>query len=125
MVEVNHLTDKKDTKFQPGWKGGPGRPKKLKTQVKDFIKEYPQAVEQLMVTLYELGIKGDIEAAKYVIDRIKGKPKATIGIDEQDKELVSIATVLAFRKMIDNREGYIEGQIVTEGASQVEEAETA
>ena len=84
-----------------GVREGAGRPKKLHTQVKDFVKEYPQAVEELMVTLYELGIKGDIEAAKYVIDRIKGKPKATLGIAEEDKELLKASTVVEFYKLMD------------------------
>ena len=84
-----------------GKREGAGRPPKLKTQVKDFIKEYPQAVEELMVTLYELGIKGDIEAAKYVIDRIKGKPKATLGIAEEDRDLLKAATVVEFFKLMD------------------------
>ena len=84
-----------------GKREGAGRPKKLKTQVRDFIKEYPQAVEELMLTLYDKGISGDREAAMYIIDRIKGKPKATVGIAEEDKELLTVATVLAFRKMMD------------------------
>ena len=84
-----------------GIREGAGRPKKLHTQVKDFVKEYPQAVEELMVTLYELGIKGDIEAAKYVIDRIKGKPKATLGIAEEDRDMVTAALYVEFCKYQD------------------------
>ena len=105
-----------DTRFKLGNPGGPGAPKKLKTQVKDFIKKYPLAVEELMVVIYEMGIEGDLEACKYFIDRIKGKPKAIMGIDEADKELLTVATVLAFRKMVDTNlleEGSIE--IVEDG----------
>ncbi len=90
--------------FQKNNKLGRGQPKKLRTQVKDFIKEYPQAVEELMKVLYDQGIAGDIEACKYVIDRIKGKPKVTVGIDEEDKELLTAATVLAFRKLMDEKQ---------------------
>ena len=112
-----------------GKREGAGRPTKLKTQVKDFIKEYPTAVEELMVTLYELGIKGDIEAAKYVIDRIKGKPKSNIGIAEEDKDMVGAALYLEFCKRQDQKQlqggEIVEGQIVTEGASQVTDAEDA
>jgi len=99
MTEDNHFVNKKDTKFKPGWKGGPGRPPKLKTQVKNFIKEHPYAVETLMTVLYEAGIKGDREAAIYVIDRIKGKPKAVTGLDEADRELVKAQTVVEFMKL--------------------------
>jgi len=71
--------------FQPGNKlspGGPrpnsGRPKSRKTQLKDFETAYPNAYYDLMIILYENGIKGISEDAKYVIDRLKGKPKAVI-----------------------------------------------
>jgi len=112
MTEDNHFVNKKDTKFQPGWKGGPGRPPKLKTQVKNFIKEHPYAVETLMTVLYEAGIKGDRESAIYVIDRIKGKPKAITGYDEDDRELLKAQTVVEFmklRKQITG--GVIEGEL--------------
>lgn len=79
-----------------GKREGAGRPKKLKTQVKDFIKEHPYAVEALMNVLYEAGIKGDRESAIYVIDRIKGKPKAITGLDEADRDLLDRATMLEF-----------------------------
>ena len=87
--------------FQEGNTYGKGPPKKLKTQVKDFIKEYPQAVEQLMLTLYEQGINGDTEAAKYVIDRIKGKPKTNIGIAEDDKGLLAASVYLRLCELQD------------------------
>ena len=93
-----------DTRFKKGHPGMGGRPKKLQTQVKDFIKEHPYAVETLMKVLYEMGIEGDREAAIYIIDRIKGKPKATLGIAGEDKALLTAATVLAFRKLMDKGE---------------------
>ena len=123
MVEENHLLDKNDTKFKPGWKGGPGRPPKLKTQVKDFIKEHPYAVETLMTTLYEKGIEGDRESAMYIIDRIKGKPKATIGIAGEDKKLLTLATILEFRKLIDSERLQLkEGEYAVSGQGDQEEA---
>jgi len=64
--------------FQKGHPPMGGRPKKIKTQVKDFIKEHPYAVETLMKTLYDMGIEGDREAAVYIIDRIKGRPSQSI-----------------------------------------------
>lgn len=103
-------------KFQKGNKFGKGRPPKLKTQVKDFIKEHPYAVETLMTTLYEKGIQGDREAAMYIIDRIKGKPKVTMGMDEEDRNLLQAHTVVEFFKMIDehNRLALTEGNNATE-----------
>ncbi len=106
-----------DTRFRTGRQKTGGRTKGVKTQVKDFIKEYPYAVETLMVTLYELGIKGDIEAAKYVIDRIKGKPKANIGIDPEDKNILSASLYLEFCKLqdthltLDTSHDIIEGEV--------------
>ncbi len=97
-----------DTRFKKGNKFGKGRPPKLKTQVKDFFKEHPYAVETLMLTLYEKGIEGDRESAMYIIDRIKGKPKVTVGMDEEDKKLVSIATILEFRRLMDQERSQIE-----------------
>ena len=87
-----------------GKREGAGRPKKLKTQVKDWIAAHPLAVAELMQVLFEKGIEGDRECAMYVIDRIKGKPKATLGIDEEDRELLTAATVLEFRKMVDRKQ---------------------
>ena len=134
MTEEDHLTSTKDTKFQSGWKGGPGRPKKLKTQVKDFVKKYPQAVEELMLVIYEMGIEGDLEACKYFIDRVKGKPKAILGIDEDDKELLAASTMIEFFKLQDaHRKG--SQKLLEEGSQDAteqrgsqslhEEAETA
>jgi len=101
----------KQVGFQPGNKLGRGRPPKLKTQVKDFIKEHPYAIETLMKTLYDMGIKGDREACMYLIDRVKGKPKAILGIDEEDRDLLKAATVVEFFKLMDKgRENAIQGQ---------------
>jgi len=53
-----------------------------------------------MTTLYEMGIEKDREAAMYIIDRIKGKPKAIQDI-HIDAELVSAETVREFRRLVD------------------------
>lgn len=98
--------------FEVGHPKYGGKAKAIKTQVKDFIKEHPYAVETLMTTLYEMGIEKDREAAMYIIDRIKGKPKATIGIAEEDKELLTAATVIEFRKLMD-RKMLTEGEIAS------------
>ena len=64
--------------FEKGNKLGKGRPKKIKAQVKDWIEAHPYAVAELMQVLYEQGIEGDREAATYIIDRVKGRPKQAI-----------------------------------------------
>ena len=93
----------KDTKFKIGNPGGPGRPPKLKTQVKDFIKKYPYAVETLMETLYEMGLSKDREAAMYIIDRIKGKPKSTTDVNI-DATILTPQTVSEFYRMLEEHE---------------------
>ena len=97
--------------FQKNNKLGRGQPKKLKTQVKDFIKEHPHAVETLMLNLYEMGIKGDREAAIYMVDRFKGKPKATLGIDEEDRDLLSgVMMARLYQQLAEHRKLLKEGQ---------------
>jgi len=51
-----------------------------------------------------MGIKGDRESATYVIDRIKGKPKVTLGMDEEDREVLKAATVMAIFKLVADRQ---------------------
>ena len=97
------ISEVKQVGFQPGNKLGKGRPPKLKTQVKDFIKEHPYAVETLMLTLYEMGIKGDREAAMYIIDRVKGKPKSQTDINIEGMETLGASTVMQIFKLVDER----------------------
>ena len=114
--------------FEKGRKKTGGRQKKLKTQVKDWIKEHPYAVAALMEVLYEKGIKGDRECAMYVIDRIKGKPTSKIGLDEDTGKQIALAAYIELCKLQDKKQigGYIDGEYTeTEGTGQVEEAETA
>ena len=47
-----------------GKREGAGRPKKLQTQVKDWIKEHPYAVAALMEVLYEKGKADCLEGLK-------------------------------------------------------------
>ena len=117
------MINTEETDFKWGGKReGAGRNKTTKTQVKDFIKEYPQAVEALMTMLYERGIKGDVEAAKYVIDRIKGKPTAILGVARVDSELVNIESVLEFRKQIDEQKLLGEGRDAVQRQGDTEES---
>ncbi len=89
-------------KFQKGNKLGKGRPRKVITQVKDWVKNHPYAVDALMAVLYEQGIKGDRESAMYVIDRIKGKPKAVTEIEGGEK--IGAGIVLELFKMYSERD---------------------
>ena len=90
--------------FQKGHPPMGGRPKKKSTIIKDFVREHPYAVETLMNVLYEMGIKGDRESATYVIDRIKGKPKVTLGMDEEDREVLKAATVMKIFELVADRQ---------------------
>ncbi len=67
-----------DTRFQTGREKTGGRTKKLKTQVKDWIKDNPGAVGELLQKLYERGMDGDKDCAIYVIDRIQGRPRQSL-----------------------------------------------
>lgn len=90
--------------FQKGHKLSTGRPKKIKTQVKDWIEAHPYAVAELMQVLYEEGIKGDREAATYIIDRVKGRPKQAI--DQTIKGQILITPdmrALAARELIETK----------------------
>ncbi len=81
--------------------GKAGRTPSIKTQLKRFEQKHPEAYDKLMEILYEKGLTGSSIDAQYVIDRIKGKPKVQIGLDEADRELLSVATILEFRKLMD------------------------
>ena len=110
--------------FQKGHKFGKGRPPKAKKQAKDWIEAHPYAVGALMQVLYEKGIDGDREAATYVIDRIKGKPKQQTDIEmniglglsvSQQVELMQILT--ENRRIIEGGE-IVQGQIEAKGSYQ-------
>ncbi len=91
----------RDTRFQKGREKTGGRIASIKTQLKRFEEAHPEAYDALMEMLYEKGLEGSSIDAQYVIDRLKGKPKATLGIAEEDRELLTAATVIEFRKMVD------------------------
>ena len=104
--------------FQKGRQKTGGRGKGFKTQVKDFIKEHPYAVETLMLTLYEQGVKGDREAAMYIIDRIKGKPKVQAEITGAEGEALGAGLILKLFQLIDERNRLQEGQYALQGQAE-------
>lgn len=42
--------------------------------------------EAVAVKLYELALKGDVSALKYIYDRIDGKPKETIDLNDKRED---------------------------------------
>ena len=104
--------------FQKGNKLGiKGRTPSKKTQLKRFEERHPEAYDQLMEVLFQSGKDGHSLDAQYVIDRIRGKPKATVGVAEEDKALLTAQTVIEFMKL--RRENAIQGQIEETGSSTV------
>lgn len=92
--------------------GKAGRPKKVKTQVKDWIKAHPFAVSALMQSLYDEGIKGDREAAIYIIDRIKGKPTQQTALDISGGQQLGVGLVVELFKILTERQKAIESREV-------------
>ena len=75
--------------FKPGVSGNPnGRPKKG-TALTDVLRETVNA-DDLAAKLLELVEAKDIQAIKYVYDRIDGKPKESIGLDHSGEVVYSV-----------------------------------
>lgn len=113
------MAETKEIAFKWGGKReGAGRKAGIKTQARRWEEENPNAYAELMDILMSVSrgtetrkcphCKGeivipkpvDIEGIKYIIDRIKGRPKATIGIAEDDKELLKASTYIEFCKLM-------------------------
>jgi len=97
--------------FQKGNTLGKGRPKKLRRQVKDWIKEHPYAFSEMMDKLYDKGLDGDMESAIYVADRIKGKPKASTEIDLHANQGLRAGDIFAIFKHSKEAEREIDNEI--------------
>ena len=83
-----------DTRFQKGREKTGGRGPSIKTQLKRFEEKHPEAYDELMEVLFKSGKDGHSLDAQYVIDRIKGKPKAVVGLaEEEGKALAALAFV--------------------------------
>lgn len=61
-----------------GQKGKSGRKPLRITEYKQWFDANPHKIVELLEVLYEMGVKGDRDAAIYVINRIAGTPKQTI-----------------------------------------------
>ena len=116
--------------FQKGHPPMGGRPKKKITIIKDFVKAHPYAVEELMNTLYEAGVKGDRESAMYIIDRLRGKPRSATDINISGLETLGTATVreifkIARGEVLELKEGEfaLQGQGESQGVSEGETEE--
>lgn len=70
----------KGNQYAKGKKQG-GRPPKPETVIRNFIKDHPKAYGELMSKLWQQGLEGDITAAQYVCDRLKGKPGVKIDLE--------------------------------------------
>lgn len=103
--------------FEKGREKTGGRKPSIKTQLKRFEDKHPEAYDKLMEILYEKGLEGSSLDAQYVVDRLKGKPTAKVGLDEADRELLSVATMLEFYKMLDthDRKELKEGEYAIQG----------
>lgn len=105
--------DTEHIELRGGKREGAGRPKKLKTQVKDWITAHPQAIATLKDKLYQMGISGDREAAMYMIDRFEGKPKAVVGLPEEEGKALAVLAFVELAKLQDaHRKSLTDGNII-------------
>ena len=75
--------------FKPGVSGNPnGRPKKG-TALTDVLRETVNA-DDLAAKLLELVEAKDIQAIKYVYDRIDGKPKESIDLEHSGEVVYTV-----------------------------------
>lgn len=88
--------------FQPGWQGGPGRPKKIveDAQHSVLLEVFDEKAERAVVlAMVRTAKKGDVSAATWLWDRKYGKVKEsrehsggfTIRIERADPDASSVA----------------------------------
>ena len=74
-------------RFVKGWRGGPGNPHARR--VADFRNVLMEAVSDedlydIARTLVERGKSGDVSAARELFDRLMGKSKASLAIEQEN-----------------------------------------
>ncbi len=92
----------KDTQFKRGNNANPnGRPKKG-TAITDVLRKYADLKvtdlsgdsmtrkEALAKTLWGAALEGDLVAVKYVYDRIDGKPRESVDIDQHTELTITV-----------------------------------
>ena len=98
----------------------------VKRQVKDWQEEHPRAYGELMDTLlsraqgryvvtcphchqtFKDTVVGDSEAARYIIDRIKGKPRQQTELDIKGGERLPAAYAVAVFQLFTDKQKQIE-----------------
>ena len=87
--------------------------KAKKTVIKEFIDKHPHAYDELMEILYKIAKDGDIDSAKYVLDRLKGRPH--ISIDSRLSGDIKLDYTLIIDRVSELEQGTIEGEYIEEG----------
>ena len=78
-----------DTKWKPGQSGNPnGRPKK-ENCLTDILREKVSA-EELAERLIAKANEGDMVAMKYIYDRIDGKPKESVDVNNTGEMIYKV-----------------------------------
>ena len=104
-----------------GARVGSGPKPSIKTQARDWIKDNPGAYEDLMDALLTKGINGDREAAQYVCDRLRGKPKSSTEIDLTGGEGIGIDSLVKLLEMIQQSRRIGEGNAERTSQNQLSE----
>ncbi len=76
--------DRTSGRFLPGWRGGPGNPhikqtSRLRSELLQSIK--PSDIKTIIRALLRKAKRGDVYAAREILDRTLGKPQQTIELD--------------------------------------------
>ena len=75
-------------RFAPGWKGGPGNPHAIKVQrLRTALLESvaPKDVEEVIDAMLKSAKKGDVVAAREILDRTIGRAVATDVLQRLEK----------------------------------------
>jgi hypothetical protein len=96
-----------DNQFKKGNPGGPGRPKKLSKLLSELAESLLPAengiartrAEAICGMAYQLALEGDLNAIKFIFERIEGKPaEAAPGQSDDDVFEQAIERILRRRE---------------------------